>query len=52
MAEEVGDDVSWGEKMGRGRKEERGRRVMGGGLARKMGYLGVLAMDSPVQFVP
>ena len=34
--------------MGRRRKEEERRSVMGGGLARKMGYLGVLAVDSRV----
>ena len=39
-------------RWGKGRKEERGRRVMGGGLARKMGYPGVLAMDSRVRFGP
>ena len=37
-------------RRGKGMKEEERRRsVMGGGLARKMGYPGVLAMDSRVR---
>ena len=42
VAVEVEGYMSWGEKTGEGRKEE--RSVMGDGLARKKGYLGVLAM--------
>jgi len=48
VAEEVGSDVSWGEKTGGG-EEMRRRSVMGGGLAKKMGYPEVLAMDSRVR---
>lgn len=42
-------------RRGKGRKENEERRrrsVMGGGLARKMGYPGVLAMDSRVRIGP
>ena len=35
-------------RRGTGRKEEERRRGMGSALARKMGYPGVLAMDSRV----
>ena len=41
----------WERRRGKGRKEEERRRsmMMGGGLVRKMGYPGVLAMDSRVR---
>ena len=35
----------------KGKKEQERRSVMGGGLARKMGYLGVSVMDSRVRTV-
>ena len=52
MAEEVGDDVSWGEKMGEGEEGGEWEESDGRRIGEEDGYLGVLAMDSRVLFGP